>query len=401
MEYEARGWADADGYVCKRCVTDEALKKSISQDESSQFCCTFCELGPAAPLNTLLEAFMDAVTREYGHPNDEGVPYDGRDGGFQLATVLDRDELLEEFGDVFASAKLRDAVKEAIVDTQWVDKSWNRRPFDAALKDSWQEFCDAVKYKTRYVLWLRPDSSLDEELQRGVGEISPAQILETVGQLIDQVGILGSLPPGYKMWRAQIHREEEIPRTARRLGTAPRESSTQANRMSPAGIPMFYGSEDRNTAIREVAVRADANARVTVGQFETSRESAVIDFTRIPPIVSFFDPEWGDKREILTFLHHFCDRLSEPARSTYEQIDYVPTQILVEYILRIFRGEGAVQGIVYHSAATGKSSMVFDIPNERCVEQIRGWNEAGELRIGLVPGSVSNGSLADLTRNES
>lgn len=48
-----------------------------------------------------------------------------------------------------------------------------------------------------------------------------------------------------------------------------------------------------------------------------------------------FDPERGGERRPLLFPHQFVKQLSKPARAQFEDIDYVPTQVMTEYLLRI------------------------------------------------------------------
>jgi hypothetical protein len=76
-----------------------------------------------------------------------------------------------------------------------------------------------------------------------------------------------------------------------------------------------------------------------------------------------FDPERGGERRPLLFLHQFVKQLSKPARAQFEDIDYVPTQVMTEYLLRIFR-KGEVDGILYPSALTGDVSAVLSVSNE-------------------------------------
>ena len=73
---------------------------------------------------------------------------------------------------------------------------------------------------------------------------------------------------------------------------------------------------------------------------------------------------------------------------TYEQIDYVPTQIVTEYLLRIFGNGALVDGLLYASALTGRVSAVLDVPASRCAGQVTGWDAGAELRFGLVQDSV-------------
>lgn len=173
--------------------------------------------------------------------------------------------------------------------------------------------------------------------------------------------------------------------SARDLGTPRIEHSKQANRMSPAGIPMFYGASDSDTAIRETLGRATAT-HVTAAAFAVGRTLSVIDLTnaKLPLIPSQFDIEKLPERDSIQFLHDFTRRLSEPIRETYEQVDYVPTQVLTEYLLKAHaRGEESADGLMYSSAITGKPCVVLNIPNSMCVDRGVEVVHEGFLRIDL------------------
>lgn len=385
MRQHEQGWRFTDKLVCTNCVDDDALKAVIVADEDTDHTCDFCGHSPAAPLDTLLEAFVKGLKNEYRDADDEGVSWDGREGGYQWGRTWRTYELVDDFADVLVSNGLVEAVQDAMDEITWVEENFASRRRDEVLNESWDRFCETVKYETRYVIWLRKDH--DEDNMRSAGEVPPALILDEVGRLIGQLDVLRTLPAGYRLWRARTHDDSGILRTAAELGTAPREHAKQANRMSPAGISMFYGAEDVATAIQEVAVRTEDDW-VTFGLFETSKECTVVDFTNLRPVPSMFDPEWGGMRRFLLFLHRFRDQLSAPARSTYEQIDYVPTQIVTEYLLRIFGNGALVDGLLYASALTGRVSAVLDVPASRCAGQVTGWDAGAELRFGLVQDSV-------------
>jgi len=388
MEQEdTQGWSFSDKYVCAGCVSDHALAAAIATDEDAADVCDFCGTSPAAPLDSLLAVFVNGLKNEYGTADDENVSWDSVEGGYQWGKTWDTWDLIHyEHGDVLTGDGLTKAVSRSVVDTTWVEKNFAWRRRDEVLGDAWGQFCEMVKYQTRYVLWLRDDVDLDEA-QR-TGEVPPAMVLQEVGHLLERLGVcVRILPPGFGLWRARAHTEGQILATASDLGTAPREHATQANRMSPAGISMFYGAIEQATAIREVAVRSK-NKLATSGRFKTSRSCTVVDFTRLPETPSMFDPEWGSAWRYLRFLNSFTTALSEPARYTYEQIDYVPTQIVTEYLLRIFLGGKGVDGLLYASALTGEVCAVLDVPHDRCVAQTPGWEDGDELRLGLSSGSL-------------
>lgn len=162
--------------------------------------------------------------------------------------------------------------------------------------------------------------------------------------------------------------------------------------MSPAGIPMFYGAADVDTAIKETAAHTD-RPYVTAAAFATDRPCTVVDFTDLPPVPSMFDPDRGHARRPLLFLHEFVKQLSKPTRSSaHDQIDYVPTQIVTEYLLRIFGNGKLVIGLAYPSTLTKTPCVVLDVPNERCVDPT-GFPGSDGLTLRLVADSIRTDRL--------
>lgn len=377
----AQGWDFTDKCVCPGCVNEAHLAAAIAFEEDSKHACDFCGSSPAAPLNALMEPFVNGIRNAYGTADDEGVYWDGREGGYQASTLDSWDLVHYEFGELFKNEALMEAVATSMTEVTWVEKdfAWRRR--DEVLIETWNEFCEAVKYKTRYVLWLQKDYGPEERWR--TGEIPPALILDEIGRVIKRLGILiRTLPAGHAMWRARAHKTATGYSTAADLGTAPREQA-RANRMSPAGIGMFYGAEDAETAIAEVAAYVqDGYGWITVGEFQTSRPVNVVDFTNLPKNVNMFHPDLGDQYEQMRFLYHFVDELRRPAKDP-QQIDYVPTQIITEYLLRVFEADEPIEGILYTSSVNGRTCFVMDANNDRCCDQGPHWTEADTLQLGL------------------
>jgi HEPN/RES N-terminal domain 1/RES domain len=392
MDEWDQGWSFTSQYVCAGCVDDTVLKAALGAAAGAEEVCDFCGARPAAKLDVLLEHFVRGLRNEYGDADDEGVFYDGDDGGYQWGRTWDTPDLVETFGHVLTGAGLVEAVSAAMHNRTWVEVVFAGPRRDEALTASWDRFCHAVMYETRYVFWLRGDGGEQHEL--GVGEIPAARILQELGDLIVTLDLARDLPAGHELWRARPHAEPGVAYGGRDLGTAPREHARQANRMSPAGIRMFYGAVDAETAIKETAAHTDF-AWITVGAFHTSQLCTVVDFTHLPVVPSIFDVERGGLHRPLLFLHQFVAQLSKPIRGRdYEQIDYVPTQVVTEYLLRIFGNGRAVCGILYPSALTGAACVVLDVPNERCVDT--GMSLPGDkLGLWLMPGSVRSGTCQE------
>lgn len=377
-----QGWSSSDKRVCSSCVEDYALADAVQSEASEAAACSFCRRRPAAEFDVLTQAFVAGLHRDYGYANDEGVSFE--DGEYQGASVLDSWDLInDEGGWVLTGPGVLEEMQGVIDDEAWVAKDFAALRRDHALLSSWREFSEQVMYRTRYVIWLAPNPNA--EIERMGGEIPAAEILAELGNVVVRRDLIRSIPAGQVFWRAQ-RKDPDQEWTAARLGTATPRQALLANRMSPAGIPLFYGSVDADTAVSEVTHR-DSSDEIIVGAFEASRSFSVLDLTRLEEPPSLFDPA-NDRdtrrRHELMFLRQFVQDLSRPAASGAEQIDYVPTQILTEYFLRVFAEGAVVEGILYPSATRdGGVSVVLDVPQTRCVDQSDGWRSSPRLVLGL------------------
>jgi len=136
------------------------------------------------------------------------------------------------------------------------------------------------------------------------------------------------------------------------LATPPTNLAKTSNRMSPAGIPMFYAAMDEQTAHLETAM-PDPNQTVTsIGRFELTEELRILNLAEIPDVPSLFDSDARHLRTGLTFMRAFADDLSQPiARDGREHIDYVPTQIVSEFFrLRFSHIPGHLHGLSFRSS---------------------------------------------------
>ncbi|MFG3365618.1 HEPN-associated N-terminal domain-containing protein [Streptomyces sp. NPDC090032] len=387
LEFD-RGWSSRSNHVCAGCLREPALKKVISDAAKDDEECSFCGESSAAELDVLTEAFVAGLRTEYANADDEGVPYDSGEGGYHVAGTWDTWDLVSDYYDAFANDAVLEAVRDAIGDQTWTEIGWQFLRYNEQLASSWQSFCEQIQHRTRYVFWLRRDNA-DREEERW-GEIPAGRILDQIGQHILDLDLVQEIPAGTRLWRAREVRDSEVTTAAgwgaADLGTAPREFARSSNRMSPAGIPMFYGAFDQDTAVQEVT-RGEP-LQLAVGTFELSRSCAVVDFTRLPGVPSMFDPERGHQRRTLQFLHQFVAQMAKPVRDGYDQIDYVPTQVIAEFLLKVFNPDDPIQGLIYTSSLNQQPCAVFDLDSSRCVEQTMGWNTRTETRLGLVPGSV-------------
>ncbi|MEU9147290.1 HEPN-associated N-terminal domain-containing protein [Streptomyces sp. NPDC048349] len=387
LEFD-RGWSSSGEHVCARCLNEPALQRVISDSAQDDEQCSFCGHSPAAELDVLTGAFVKGLRTEYANADDEGVPYVSAEGGYQVAATWDTWDLVGEYYDAFANERVFEAVRGSIGEQMWTEVGWQLLRYNEQLSSSWQSFCEQIQHKTRYVFWLRRDDA-DQEEERW-GDIPAGRILDQIGRHILDFDLVRELPAGTALWRAREVRDSEVSAAsgwgAADLGTAPRQFARTSNRMSPAGIPMFYGSFDQDTAVQEVT--RGERRRLAAGAFQLSRSCMVVDFTRLPDIPSMFDLEHGHQRRTLLFLHQFIEQMAKPVRDGYDQIDYVPTQVVAEFLLKVFNPDNPAQGLLYTSSLNGQPCAVFDLDSSRCVEQEAGWDARPKPCLGLIPGSV-------------
>jgi len=212
-------------------------------------------------------------------------------------------------------------------------------------------------------------TDLDDVIDERQEGVSASRMLEAIGDVVDEVGVVKEIPAHTRLFRGRIGPSEKPYRTARKLGPPP-ERKAVANRMSPAGIPMFYGAVDEFGAIAETMVgRLPKGKILNVGVFETIESMSVLDLTNVPGIPSLFSP-LRHFRPILRFLRSFVNDLSKPIKKDDRvHTEYVPTQIVTEYVRHSFHMDSGplIQGIFYPSSrARGHIACVLFFTREEC-----------------------------------
>jgi hypothetical protein len=135
--------------------------------------------------------------------------------------------------------------------------------------------------------------------------------------------------------------------------------------MSPAGISMFYGCDDIATVIAEIGSHTSKRFAV-VGEFETTRPLRMVDLTNMPE-PNYFDPTRRTEFHDLRFIHDFARDLSAPVvLDGREHIDYVPTQVVTEYMRWL--PSFVIDGILYRSSQNEEACCVIFCGPEGCAE---------------------------------
>ena len=369
MEGEENGWhAVSRDLICDRCFADEYLKDFI-RENGAPGTCAYCDAEGeeirCLPFDEVMELIGEAVNWLYGNADNEGMPYESGEAVFpesEMATWDVVDDIQLE-----VSERVLDDILAALPDQNWCRRG---RLFslskEEVLRFGWQGLVEKVKYETRYLFTLPdrkvpavtesvallPDPAgaqthnrlkLQPTWEDGGGaeidddseDIPAHRMLDAIGDVVTRFDLVQVRLPGVIFFRVRVDDASKSHATAADLGPPPREKATRANRMSPAGIVMFYGAFDRKTAIWETW---DFKQTVWIAQFRSLRALRLLDLSQLPGIPSIYDQDHREEIAELTFLHDFVEDLVKPIEQDgREHIDYVPTQVVTEYFRHRFR----------------------------------------------------------------
>ena len=208
--------------------------------------------------------------------------------------------------------------------------------YENRFRYQWQDFCEKVQYERRFFQIKEPLDELfgdADEYQRGT--IKPVY----------------TLPAGQKIYRARLidesfrHQMRER-NPAAELG-APPPDKARAGRMNVEFIPAFYAAFSEETAVAEI--RPGIGEEIAIGEFILQHDLKVFDFT------AFVRPSQEQWRDVYAhtrydFINQMEGEISKPILPFDKQREYIPTQIVAEY-LKIYFECGAV---IY------RSSMIKD-----------------------------------------
>ena len=339
-------------FVCGDCIDNEGIRGFISAKAASANC-SFCRVASdgliAAPLEEVGGYINRCLREEYGDALEK-LPWDGEEKQF-IGWNWTSDALLTEVIELELpnddSNVLLDKLVGCLDDITWCELNGLGLTDRKYAQYNWDYFCDVVIHKRRFFFLDYGPDPYEPEVY------DPGDVLRDIFAFAKETGLFKVLPAGTRLFRARWETAGKRLETPQELGPPPENIAVQANRMSPPGVVMFYASDDIETALLEAAQKP---GRFAVGHWNLLRSAAVLDLTAIPAIPRLFeyDPEGGPYllRRALIFLHHVAEQMSQPvARDDRVHVDYVPTQIVTEFLRARVRWQGnLIDGIKYSSS---------------------------------------------------
>ena len=271
-------------FVCHNCFEDPGLVKFIRSHASASEC-SFCltrDLVPiAASIDEVSTHFIECLFREYDLAGN-ALGWMGSEDGY-YGQHWDAEELVHDHLELEFPNNNEELLLPHLFDEHHGQDWCERDPYGLNNSEwsrySWEQFCHVVMHERRY-FFLGQDRERDDPQV-----FSPREVLSTIFDYALEMGLFKELPAGSQLIRARFEGDEAKLETPQELGPPPADKATQSNRMSPAGIPMFYACDDEETALKETA---SGPGKFAVGRFETLRPIIILDLTGIPPIPSLF-----------------------------------------------------------------------------------------------------------------
>lgn len=231
----------AEGYfVCPNCFGDNFIKAFI-EDAASSTECDFCgrqseTTNIAARLDEVVELILEAVDREYQRAV-EVLSYESAEGGFQGAHWDSRD-MIERIGLDLPNddGTLFEILVDCFGDEPWCERNPYSLREDELLVFSWERFSEFIKYARRYFFFQKNEEFEDREY------LAPAALLKFISETVRSLGLVKILREGTLIYRARQFEAGKTLKTSYDFAPPPQERAIKSNRMSPAGIVMFYAA---------------------------------------------------------------------------------------------------------------------------------------------------------------
>lgn len=353
---------DADEMICKKHINDVFFKDFISKNGKDGIC-TYCKKRmKVAELSDVLRLIVAGIDYLYEDPvdsrylNKEGRHgYDGNTFGFyelweDLALDITHPELAEDIYNYLDNESIYCVRNEFTSEEEYLGEIWNL-------------FKNTVKHKARYVFHFKDTFS-------NYLFTDPAVILDQVQNSIIKLNLFAEMPENSRLYRCRQHNLSTPVLESKDMTSAPIEFSKANGRMNPAGISMFYCSLKKDLTIKEVVDASDTSKPYySTAIFYTKENIKLVDLTNLPSASSIYDQANNGHNEVLSFLNNFIADISKPIHSNDSIIEYIPTQIVTEYIR--FNPELDVDGIIYPSSKEPSSSnIVLFYDHEESLEKL-------------------------------
>ena len=354
--------------VCPDCFGDSGLQRRI-RELRPNFPSEPCYFHPSkkgVPISAVAEIIDPVFRNQYTlgnyHPQYDELTGDDLSGALHDLTEADDDRVIMALAEVLIES-----------DDYWPpdgeDAFYTHDSSYVENKDGYGEYSHTWRHFRREIL----------HEQRFFSQVALGRLQEIFDGLhllrdAENSPVVYMLEPGdeaaqiYRARKANSIEEREsiVQDPASQLGPPP-EKLRRAGRMNPSGILAFYGAFDLETCVAEL--RPAVGETVISAEFELTRPILVLDttkFTGRPKAINIYAPTYVTRMRLWKFMTTFMNEIARPCLPDDEHLDYVPTQVVSEYMTRVHkikRGdeEMKIDSIIYRSAQNenGKNIAIF------------------------------------------
>lgn len=350
-------------HVCGGCAIDPYVVKIIKTD-GILATCSFCKKRRKTIDLSDLADMVHEVFVKYAHQADD-IPHVKHDSdnawyeqGGKTPSDIIQEEILEcelELADALvahlADKYARDVIRGAADYYNQTSQEWELEvPYSPVHAEQWATFVESVKHRSRF--FNRDQQAylkrLLTPLLRGDLHHGTPPIVEIGNEHSSIRHIFRAREASNLSLRRVIYENLTC-----ELGPPPPTLRTQG-RMNAAGVAAFYGCTDVNTCVAEI--RAAVGATAVVGEFEFLRPVRVLDLRLLNRSavvgLSWFDPEFAEKAAYGRFIRGLHNIIRAPVLPGAESLDYLPTQMLAEYLAR--EADPPIEGVIFVSSLTSE-----------------------------------------------
>lgn len=394
--------------VCPDCFGESGLQRRIKEvrPKFPDNPCSFHPTKKGVPIAAVAEIVDPVFRNRYTFGNYHPV-YDDFTGDDLHGTLFD----LTEADDDRVVTALAEALIEAddywppdgedafyILDGSYVE---NDASYDEH-SQTWRHFRREILHEQRFFS------------QKALGRLR--EIFEGLHLLRDDSNspAVYMLEPGdeaARIYRARKgnsieERERIVQDPAKQLGPPP-EKLRRAGRMNPSGILAFYGAFDLDTCVAEL--RPAVGETVIAAEFHLTRPILVLDTTKFsgrPKAINIFAQTHVTRMRLWKFMTTFMSEIARPCLPDDEHLDYVPTQVVSEYLTHLHkfkRGENemTIDAIIYRSAQNGNGNNIAIFGSAAVVEGATSSSHyffpAEKPAIRVVEGSLVSHQVSGVT----
>lgn len=261
------------------CILSPRLRSRIYRGRRQGVCDCCGRYGSTTSLETLIEQVLEAVESRYITMEESNGYHD--DGEWSLPLVDTRTAVAHVSFQALSPCARHAAMELAdgqAASTLWVRRDDNEVSIGDYLRRDWDRTRDDAQSGLTQIDAVAGDSQ---------------DRLTAVVEVASEMGLVKHLGPRQRIWRGRpVGSNDAMFTTAADLGTPPREYAAE-NRMSAAGVPLFYGSQTPECVRAECSqsLVSGGMSVVSIGAFAPVERIDVLDLVDVPEVPEdYFHP---------------------------------------------------------------------------------------------------------------